>query len=117
MTIQERFETMKNNGMEVQLPIELFGLLDEKSTIAHLDAKAIAFAEGAISPKFKTLIALSAAVALDSPACIMNNVKAARKNGATNEEIMETIAVAKFSKSATVISSSTQALEWLVSQQ
>jgi len=56
------------------------------------------------------LAALAAAVALDSSPCIVNNTKLAKKIGATKAEIMETIAVAKFAKSATVLSSSAQAL-------
>jgi AhpD family alkylhydroperoxidase len=116
MTIKERFESMKKSGAEVQRPLELFGELDEKSTMAHLDAKAAAFAEGALPLKYKALAAMAAAVALDSSPCILNNAKTAKKNGATKAEIMETIAVAKFAKSATVLSSSVQALEWLATQ-
>lgn len=117
MTIQERFEAMKKNGTEIQKPMELFGTLDEQSTHAHLDAKAQAFAPGALSVKMKALVALGAAVALDAPSCIMNNVKLAKKSGATQQEIMEAIAVAKFSKSATVLSNAAPALEWLLSQE
>jgi AhpD family alkylhydroperoxidase len=116
MTIKERFEAMRKSGAEVQRPLELFGELDEKSTMAHLDAKAAVFAEGALPLKYKALAALAAAVALDSSPCIMNNAKMARKNGATKTEIMEAIAVAKFAKSSTVLSSSAQALEWLTTQ-
>ena len=116
MAIKERFEAMKKSGAEVQRPLELFGELDEKSTMAHLDAKATAFAEGALPLKYKALVAVAAAVALDSPPCILNNAKMAKKNGATKAEIMEAIAVAKFAKSATVLSSSVQALEWLAAQ-
>jgi alkylhydroperoxidase/carboxymuconolactone decarboxylase family protein YurZ len=113
MTIKERFEAMKKSGAKVQRPLELYGELDEKGTMAHLDAKASAFAEGALPVKYKALAALAAAVALDSSTCILNNIKMAKKNGATRVELMEAIAVAKFAKSATVLSSSAQALEWL----
>jgi alkylhydroperoxidase/carboxymuconolactone decarboxylase family protein YurZ len=116
MTIKDRFEAMKKSGAEVQRPLELFGELDEKNTMAHLDAKAAAFADGALPIKYKALAAIAAAVALDSSPCTMNNMKLAKKNGATRGEIMETIAVAKFAKSATVLSSSAQALEWLAAQ-
>jgi AhpD family alkylhydroperoxidase len=116
MTIKERFEAMKKSGIEVQKPLELLGQLDEKSTHAHLDAKAAAFADGALPLKYKALAALSAAVALDSSPCIANNTKLAKKSGATKAEIMETIAIAKFAKSATVLSSSAAALEWLAAQ-
>lgn len=116
MGIKDRFESMKKNGMEVQRPLELLGELDEKNAMAHLDAKASAFAEGTVPLKYKALAAMAAAVALNSPPCIANNMKAAAKAGATKAEIMEVIAVAKFAKSATVLSNSTQALEWLASQ-
>ena len=117
MTIQERFEAMKKSGAEVQRSLELFGELDPKNTIAHLDTKAATFSDGAVPLKYKALVAKSAAVALDSPSCIMNNVKLATMNGANKAEIMEVIAVAKFTKAATVISSSTPALEWLAAQE
>lgn len=117
MTIQERFEAMKKKGMQIQKPMELFGSLDEKSTHAHLDAKAQTFAAGALAVKMKALIALSAAVALDAPSCIMNNVKLAKNNGASKEEIMEAIAVAKFSKSATILANAAPALEWLMAEE
>ena len=116
MNIKERFEAMKKAGDEVQKPLELLGELDEKSTHAHLDAKAAAFAEGALPVKYKALAALAAAVALDSSPCIVNNTKLARRNGATKAEIMEAIAVAKFAKMATVLSASAPALEWLAAQ-
>jgi alkylhydroperoxidase/carboxymuconolactone decarboxylase family protein YurZ len=107
MTIKERFEAMKRSGADVPRPLELLGELDEKAAMAHLDAKAGAFAEGVVPPKYKALAAVSAAIAL---------MKLARKNGASRAEIMEVIAVAKFAKSATVLSSSAQAMEWLSTQ-
>ena len=117
MTINERFESMKKAGAEVQKPLELLGTLDEKSAHAHLDIKTAAFAEGALPLKYKALVALAAAVALDSSPCIANNTKLAKKSGATKAEIMEAIAVAKFAKSATVLSAAAPALEWLASQE
>ena len=115
MTLKERFDTMKKAGMDVR-PLELVGELDEKSALAHLDGRAATFGEGALSVKYKALVALGAAVALDAPACIMTNVKAAKQAGASKQEIMEAIAVAKFSKSSTVVANSVPALEWLVAQ-
>lgn len=116
MGIMDRFESMKKKGVEVQRPLELLGELDEKNAMAHLDAKAAAFAEGTVPLKYKALAVMAAAVALDSPPCILNNMKAAVKAGATKAEIMEIIAVAKLAKSATVLSNSAQALEWLAAQ-
>ncbi|HUW70126.1 MAG TPA: carboxymuconolactone decarboxylase family protein [bacterium] len=116
MTLQERFDAIRKSGAEIQRPMELFGALDEKSTLAHLDTKAAALAPGALPVKYKALVALAAAVALDSSPCILNNTRLAKQSGATRAEIMETIAVAKFAKSATVLSASAPALEWLIAQ-
>jgi len=117
MNLKERFEAMKKAGMEVLRPMELLGALDEKSALSHLDGRAAVFGEGSLPMKYKVLVALGAAVALDSPACIQNQVKSARQAGATKAEIMEAIAVAKFSKSSTVVSNAAGALEWLLAQQ
>ena len=116
MGIQERFEAMRKAGKEVQKPMELLAALDEKSALAHLDARAAIFTDAGLPMKYKALVALGAAVALDSPMCIMNNVKTAREAGASNDEIMQAISIAKFSKSSTVVSNSAQALEWLLAQ-
>ena len=101
MSMKERFEAMKKSGAEVRRPLELLGELDEKNAMAHLDARP-RFREGTVPLKYKALAAMAAAVALESPPCIANNMKAAIKAGATKAEIMEVIAVAKFAKSATV---------------
>jgi len=53
-------------------------------------------------------------IALDSPTCILNNVKTAKEAGASTDEIIETLSVANLSKGATAFSSSLPALEWLV---
>lgn len=116
MTIKERFEAMRKNGLEVQKPMELLGELDEQAAHAHMDARQAVYGPGAIPAKYKALVGVAAAVALDAPACIETNVKFARKSGATKAEIMEAIAIAKFSKSSTVVGNSTAALEWLSAQ-
>ncbi len=116
MSIREKFEAMKKNGIEVPRPLEVLGELNEKLALAHIDTKAATFVPGALTAKYKALMAVSAAVALDSAPCIQNNVKLARQNGATKEEIMEAIEVARFARAATIISASAPALEWLANQ-
>ena len=113
MDFKELMENIKKENGEVPKPLELLGQLDESLVVNHISDKK--YSKEAISPKYKALIALSAAIALDSQPCILNNAKAANKAGASVQEIMETFAVAKFSKAATTLSSSLPALEWLVS--
>jgi AhpD family alkylhydroperoxidase len=52
------------------------------------------FAEGALSTKTKQLIAVAAAHITQCPYCIRGHTKAARRHGATPEELMEAIWVA-----------------------
>jgi len=117
MTIQERFEALGKSGAEVPRPLELYGKFDENAAASHLDAKAAAFGPGAIPPKYKALAAVSAAVALDSTSCIVNNVKLARSSGAGLPEVMEAIAIGRYAKGATTVSSAALALEWLATQE
>ena len=52
------------------------------------------FAEGALSAKTKQLIAVAVAHVTQCPYCIKGHTKAARRAGATPEELMEAIWVA-----------------------
>lgn len=52
------------------------------------------FREGALSTKTKQLIAVAVAHVTQCPYCIRGHAKAARRDGATPEEIMEAIWVA-----------------------
>src|SRR5574337_653856 len=53
-----------------------------------------AFAEGALSAKFKQIIAVAVAHVTQCPYCITGHTKAALRAGATPEELMEAIWVA-----------------------
>ena len=52
------------------------------------------FADGALPAKTKELVAVAVAHVTQCPYCIKGHTKAARKHGATPEEIMEAIWVA-----------------------
>ena len=54
----------------------------------------LVFADGALPAKTKQLIAVAAAHITQCPYCIKGHTKAARKHGATPQEIMEAIWVA-----------------------
>src|SRR5947209_13363131 len=64
-------------------------------TQAAFDAfgKAV-FAEGALSAKMKQIIAVAVAHTTQCPYCIKGHTKAARRAGATPQELMEAIWVA-----------------------
>jgi AhpD family alkylhydroperoxidase len=114
MDYKEIMENIKKENGEVPKPIQVLGDLDESLVVNHMMDKKFIMSKDAIPGKYKSLMLLSAAIALDSQACIMMNTKAAKKSGATVEEIMEVFALAKFAKAATALSNSAPAFEWLL---
>lgn len=52
------------------------------------------FADGALSAKMKQIIAVAVAHVTQCPYCIKGHTKAARRAGATPQELMETVWVA-----------------------
>jgi AhpD family alkylhydroperoxidase len=52
------------------------------------------FAEGALSPRVKQIIAVAVAHVTQCPYCIKGHTKAALQHGATEQEVMEAIWVA-----------------------
>ena len=77
-------------------------------------AKAV-FAEGGLDTRTKQLIAVAVAVAhaTQCPWCIEAHVKAARREGASDEQIMEAIWVAAEMKAGAAFAHSVKALDLL----
>lgn len=55
-----------------------------------------ATADGALSPKFKELIALGISITARCDGCLAYHAKAAHKAGASREEVLETIGMALY---------------------
>ncbi len=117
MDFKALMENIKKEEGELPRPLELLGQLDEGQVLRFVSERQSAFSGAAIPPKYKALIAMSVGVALDAPACILNNAKQAKKAGASTDEIIEAFAVARFAKSASAMGSSMPALEWLANNQ
>jgi AhpD family alkylhydroperoxidase len=75
-------------------------------------SKAV-FQEGALSSKTKQLIAVAVAHVTQCPYCIQGHTKAATRDGATPEEIMEAIWVAAEMRAGGAYAHSTLALSTL----
>ena len=73
-------------------------------------SKAV-FAEGALDTRTKQLIAVAVAHVTQCPWCIDGHVKAARRDGASNEQIMEAIWVAAEMRAGAAYAHSVKALE------
>ena len=69
------------------------------------------FVEGALSPKIKQLIAVAVAHVTQCPWCIEGHVKAARRAGASAEQVMEAIWVAAEMRAGAAYAHSLKALD------
>ena len=76
-------------------------------------SKAV-FADGALDPRMKQLIAVAVAHATQCPWCIDGHVKAARREGARPEEIMEAIWVAAEMRAGAAYAHSVKAIELMM---
>jgi AhpD family alkylhydroperoxidase len=70
-----------------------------------------ALAAGALDAKTKELIALGISVAVRCDPCIAFHAEAARKQGATREEVMETAAMAVYMGAGPAVMYAAQAVE------
>lgn len=75
-------------------------------------SKAV-FADGALDSRTKQLIAIAVAHVTQCPWCIEGHVKAARREGATGEQIMEAIWVAAEMRAGAAYAHSVKALALL----
>jgi AhpD family alkylhydroperoxidase len=73
-------------------------------------SKAV-FAKGALDSRTKQLIAVAVAHVTQCPWCIEGHVKAARRDGATGEQIMEAIWIAAEMRAGAAYAHSVKALE------
>ena len=78
---------------------------------------AAVFADGALTGRTKQLIAIAVAHVTQCPYCIQGHTKAAIRQGATPEEIMEAIWVAAEMRSGAAYAHSTYALRTLEEEQ
>ena len=70
-----------------------------------------ATANGSLDPKTKELIATAIGVAVRCDGCIASHTKAAEKNGASREEILETLGMAVYMGGGPSIVYAAQALD------
>ena len=76
----------------------------------HAFSKAV-FAPGALDARTKQLIAVAVAHVTQCPWCIESHVKAARREGASGEQIMEAIWVAAEMRAGAAFAHSIKALD------
>ncbi|MCW3784396.1 carboxymuconolactone decarboxylase family protein [Defluviimonas salinarum] len=81
---------------------------------AFRDFSAAVFAEGALDRRTKQLIAVAVAHVTQCPWCIEGHVKAARREGATPEQLMEAVWVAAEMRAGAAFAHSTKMIDMLL---
>jgi AhpD family alkylhydroperoxidase len=67
--------------------------LDSKVYRAFLDLEAAAYVDGALTKKYKELIAVGISVITDCESCMQWHIEQAAKGGANQQEVLEAIEV------------------------
>lgn len=96
--------------------IELLGKLKEAAPqfmAAELELLGIAYKEGALSSKVKRLIAMAAALKVGCTNCILSQTQQALDEGASKDEILETLQVLIAMGGTTGIAESLRVIKFL----
>lgn len=88
-------------------------LAPEQDAAFQAFSKAV-FADGALDARTKQIIAVAVAHVTQCPWCIEGHVKAARRSGATREEIMEAIWVAAEMRAGAAYAHSVKAVDLML---
>src|SRR5690606_25199876 len=94
MQLQGRWSMTKNQPESAMSARERRAALSPAQDKAFREFSRAVFADGALSRKTKELIAVAVAHVTQCPYCIQGHTRAAAREGASNEEIMEAIWVA-----------------------
>ncbi|ADG81336.1 carboxymuconolactone decarboxylase family protein [Thermincola potens] len=116
LSIEELLKKFESESGGDPKPMRLLAKFAPEGVFEHARNMNFVMSREAIPPKYKILMNIAIAAALGAKRCIETYVRMAKHKGLSNEEIVEALLVARFVKSATVISDSVDALELLDSQ-
>lgn len=113
MTLEDLLKKMEEESGQEPKPMKLLGKVLPQGVFRHASDKQFAFGLEKIPGKYKLLTSVAVAAALGSERCTATYVCGALNKGVTKEEIAEILWLARFVKSATVVSTALPALEIL----
>ena len=100
-------------------PMDVLRAVSPEGAKTYLDHKAAIMENPrlqAVPPKYKLLVGIGVAAALQSSTCTLMWTKLAKQAGATDAEIAEALLVSRLMKMATVNDTAAEALAWLGSE-
>jgi len=98
-------------------PLQILNQMDPKLMTLVEESRQLAFSEGALPVKFKILIALALDASHGAVEGVKSLAEAAGREGATNQEIAETLRVTQFISGVGSLYTSSRALRSIQEQQ
>ncbi|MDK2796439.1 MAG: hypothetical protein PWQ58_1638 [Archaeoglobaceae archaeon] len=116
MGVEEILKKMEEMIGEEPEPQVLFSKLVPEWIARQADERKFVMSLPNIPEKYKHLIMIAVAAALESEMCTEMFVKIAKRSGVSDREIGEAILVARFAKASTIFATATPAFRWLVGE-
>lgn len=116
MAIEQLLEAMTAKMGKSPETMVMLSQVNESAAFEHVANQNFAMSGTHIPPKHKLLINLAASAAMGAKKCISNYTNMALKSGVSKEEIVEALLLARFVKSSSVMSSSSDALRMLTNK-
>lgn len=104
------------NSPTARTPMDILRAISPEAAKTYMDHKAATMENPqlqAVPQKYKLLVGIGVAAALQSSTCTLMWTKLAKQAGATDAEITEAILVSRLMKMATVNDTAAEALAWL----
>lgn len=95
--------------------MKLLSQLKPEGVFEHAKNKSFAMGAGAIPQKYKLLMAIAISSAIGSSGCTLTYSKVAANKGISNDEIMESILLARFVSATAVVNTAGDAMKHLLS--
>ena len=113
-TVEQILENMAKSLGEEPRPMVLMSKVIPEWIPRQAQERKFVFDLPHVPPKYKHLIMIGAAAAVNCPMCTETFMKIAKRAGVSNEEIAEAIIATRFAVASTVFASATEGLETLV---
>ncbi len=94
--------------------MKLLSRLKPEGVFEHAKNKAFAMGSSSIPPKFQLLMAIAVSAAIGSEGCTLTYAKVAANKGFTNEEIMDSIMLARFISATAVVNTAGETMRHLL---
>lgn len=115
-SVQQILKMMEENLGEEPKPMVLMSKLVPEWIPRQAQERKFVFDLPNIPPKYKHLIMIAVAAAVNSHLCTETFIKIARRAGVSKEEIGEALLAARFALASTIFATAVEGMEYLAEQ-